>query len=90
VDKTIVVFRVWRAQPKTCIALFPMEEERYGDGRRCCGSYEHVGQHGAADYRGVMQATRPAKPDEYAALKRELESAPYNYVFDVRERKPRA
>lgn len=35
-------------------------------------SYEHVGQHAAADYYAVIQHTRPAIPQEYAALADEL------------------
>lgn len=47
-----------------------------------CSSFEHVGQHGAADV-GVMANLRPALPREYADLKRELESAPYHYYLRV-------
>lgn len=35
-------------------------------------SYEHVGQHGEANYSAVMIGTVPAKPKQYAALKNEL------------------
>ncbi len=65
----LVVFRRWR-DCGTIIALFPeLPADIYGD---YCGSYEHVGQHGGADYWGVIQQTVPAKPHEYADLAEEL------------------
>lgn len=78
---TEVIFRVWRANPKTVIALFPYE---IADARGLyCSSYEHIGQHGGADYNGVIAATRPATADEYSSLKSELESYPYTYRLKV-------
>ena len=79
---TVVVFRRWRGFGQTIIALFPEEVDR-----GFCNSYEHVGQHGMADYAGVIQKTTPATPEEYADLKRELEAAPYNYVLQVKKRR---
>ncbi len=77
---TKVVFRVWK-DTDTVIALFPQIDE----GQGFCGSYERVGQHSGADYSGVIWATRPAKPQEYAPLAKELESV--GYVLDIRTRK---
>ena len=95
--KTVVVFRKWPANEKVShyrlrrdrisggvIALFPGVAE--GD-PGMCSSFEHVGQHGMADYRGVIQKTVPARLEEYAGMKRELESAPYYYNLDVRTRR---
>lgn len=80
---TVVVFRKWpKSEGGTVLALFPYEQASHG----LCSSYEHVGQHGGADYAGCIGRTKPAKPEEYAALKRELESAPYHYQLDVRKR----
>jgi hypothetical protein len=82
-DRTQVVFRKWRpSHGSSVIALLPQEQssEHY------CSSYEHVGQHGGADYDGVMRMTRPATMKEYADLKAELEGAPYHYVLDIRRR----
>lgn len=39
--------------------------------------YSHVGQHASCDF-GWYHTTRPARPAEYADLKRELESIGYN------------
>ncbi len=78
-----VVFRVWHTG--SVIALFPQIDEGHG----LCSSYEHVGQHGTADYNHCIASTRPAKPEEYADLKRELESAPYRYVLQVYHRRPK-
>ena len=96
-EKTVVVFRKWPANEQISyyrlrrdrlsggiIALFPGIAER---DLGMCSSFEHVGQHGMADYRGVIQKTAPACPEEYAGLKRELESAPYYYNLDVRTRR---
>jgi hypothetical protein len=68
-EKTLVVFRQWR-DTGGVIALFPeLPSDLYG---YFCDSYERVGQHGGADYSGVVFATKPAMPKEYRALRREL------------------
>ena len=43
-----------------------------------CDSYEHVGQHGGADYWGVIQQTTPTSPAEAADLAEELTRIGYN------------
>jgi len=78
--KTVVIFRVWKGETQTVLALFP--EIDFGNYH--CDSYEHVGQHGGADYTGCIARTRPAKPAEYRLLKQELESIGYN--LEVRRR----
>ena len=65
----LVVFRRWE-DTGDIIALFP-EIPADIDGRYCM-SYEHVGQHGAADFQGVIQNSVPVTPREYARLAREL------------------
>jgi len=80
--KTIVIFRKWHNGD--IIALFP-EVPHTRDGYDCV-CFEHVGQHGQADYVGVVALTDPATPAEYQALKKELESHPYHYDLDVRRR----
>jgi len=78
-EKTLVVFRYWY-KPKDnpgVIALFPEIDE----GNYYCSSYQHVGQHGDADYQGVIAATRPASESEYRDLKQELESLGYNLLI---------
>ena len=49
----IVIFRRWKDEPNSVIALFP----RIDSGRGLCSSYEHIGQHGGADYDLVMTKT---------------------------------
>lgn len=86
-DKTLVIFRVWtgvnkfgtRPEPQV-IALFPAVDE----GNGYCSSYEHVGQHGGADYRNVMRGTRAATAAEFTPLMRELQGI--GYKLDVRKR----
>lgn len=77
-----VVFRKYKKDGEI-IALFPglPHDHRY------CMSFVHVGQHGGADYNLVVRSTVPAKPEEFASLKLELESKPYNYQLDVGTRR---
>ena len=58
------------------IALFPTEPATLDPNE--CTSYQHIGQHGAADVRGMIQATRPALPAEFVPLLAELESIGYD------------
>jgi hypothetical protein len=88
-DVTPVVFRAWRngkGNGEGIIALFPRDTWRDSRGVLVCQSFEHVGQHGGADYSHVIRATRPAQPQEFAALKRELEGVPYCYALRVLKR----
>jgi hypothetical protein len=42
-----------------------------------CDSYEHVGQHGGADYYGVVPRTKPCSLEEAADLMAELQRIGY-------------
>mgnify|MGYP001613672705 CR=1 FL=1 len=82
---TPVIFRKYGpGRGGEVIALFPAEA--YDLQGYLCSSYVHVGQHGSADPHHVVRYTRPAKPDEYAALKAELEAVPYGYRLKVYSR----
>ena len=86
-----VVFRRWpEAQGGDVIALFPnmAETDEYNADRVM--SYQHVGQHGAADYAHVVNVTRPATLLEFAPLLAELSGiyAP-DCVFQVCQRRPK-
>lgn len=70
--KTQIIFRYWR---KDVIALFPYE---IADMKGNCLSYQHVGQHGAANYSAIVYESRPATQAELANLKEELERLGYN------------
>ena len=65
--KTKVVFRVWKPTDEdaleSVIAFFPDIDEGKGQ----CSSYMHCGQHGGADYVGLLTRTRPATPEERVA-----------------------
>jgi hypothetical protein len=64
----VVVFRKWKNGD--LIALFPeLPADIHG---RYCDAYEHVGQHGGADYFGVIQQTKPCSLDDAADLITEL------------------
>ena len=74
-DTDVVVFRRWK-DCKSIIALFPeIPADIFG---RYCEAYEHVGQHGGADYHGVIQATTPVELVEATDLAEELERIGYN------------
>lgn len=83
---TPVLFRVHRSPVKygaDVTAVFPCEPADYsGDAMSC---YVHIGQHGQCSLAWYYE-TRPAKPEEYAELKAELESAPYCYRLKVYQR----
>ena len=69
------------------IALFP---EIPADNQGLfCSSFAHIGQHCAADYNGMIRATTPATPVEFESLRKELESAPYHYVLNIRNKATR-
>lgn len=71
--KTEVIFRKFKNGD--VIALFPYEIEDY---HANCLSYEHNGQHSAADYWHCIAKSKPAKLNEYTDLFKELESLGYN------------
>lgn len=68
-EETLVIFRRWR-DTGGIIALFPELPADYQG--QFCDAYEHVGQHGGADYHGVLQATRAVSIDEARDLITEL------------------
>lgn len=75
-DVTAVVFRKW---PKRAggdvVALMPYED--YDNTGSHCTCYEHLGQHGGADYAGVIAGTKAASVAEYTPLLRELKQIGY-------------
>ena len=73
-----IIFRKWAGKLGGIIALFPeipATVEAWD-----CMSYEHVGQHGAAT-PNLVDCTVPATEEEYAPLKRELESIGYDLAI---------
>lgn len=78
--KTTVIFRKWG--DRQIIALFP--EHPHDFAGRFCVCYAHIGQHGGADYYGMINRTTPATLTEYADLKAELESI--GYVLEVKQK----
>ena len=68
-QETLVIFRRWR-DTGGIIAIFPELPSDYEG--RFCDAYEHVGQHGGADYHGVLLATRPVSVNEARDLIAEL------------------
>lgn len=71
-----VLFRIDRRDdPRDVYALFPdLPADRAG---RYCTCYAHVGQHSSADYAGCVARSRPARPEEFASLARELTGRGY-------------
>jgi len=78
--ETPVIFRRWVVEEDAIgdgvIALFPTHPSDSMSWLNM-DSYERIGQHGSADYGVVTRNSRPATPDEYANLKRELEGQGY-------------
>lgn len=82
---TKVVFRRWK--DGDIIALFP--DAPWSRCDYSTTSYMHVGQHGAADYAGVIAATRPARKDEYRDLLAELRGIGYTDLRVVKRARPK-
>ena len=77
-----VIFRRWRHEGKEVIALFPYDQV----GDYWCNSYEHVGQHGGADYNLVIRYTKPAdiNDEDVQALMKELTEIGYDLTIRKR------
>lgn len=82
-NETPVIFRIERRKGGEVTAVFPCEPHDI-DGRNM-SCYAHVGQHGGCSHQFAWSGRR-AKPEEYADLKQELESAPYGYRLKVYQR----
>ena len=82
-EETPVIFRIERRKDGEVTAVFPCEPSDYEGRTMTC--YAHIGQHGGCSHEFVSSGRR-ATPDEYADLKRELESAPYGYRLKVYKR----
>jgi hypothetical protein len=73
---TPVIFRKWKkSEGGDVFALFPYDLGT--DDPYTCSSYQHIGQHSAADPYHCIQMSERATPEEYAPLKAELESIGY-------------
>lgn len=82
---TKVVFRKWKGGD--VIALFP--DVPWNQHDYTTASYMRVGQHGAADYTGVIAATRPAREPEYRDLLAELKAIGYDDLRIVQRARPK-
>ena len=71
-EKTKVYFRI--DFDGVVFALFP----ELNVGSNYCTSYQHVGQHGGADFDYCMLQSHPATPHDYEPLKEELTERGYN------------
>lgn len=84
-QETIVLFRV--DNDGVCFAIFPFEPvNRSGT---LVSVYARVGGHSSGDLRGMIDTSRPATPEEYRAIERELTGYPYRYKLAIRKRTPR-
>lgn len=77
-EKTKVIFRVFTdgVAIGDVIALFP--EIPYTHHSNDCECYQHIGQHGRANYRNLLSVTRMATVEEYRPLYRELQGIGYD------------
>ena len=71
-----IVIRVWKGDDSDVFALFPvLPADNAG---YLCTSYQHIGQHAAADYRLCIRNSRPARKAEAADLLAELRAIGYH------------
>jgi len=73
--KTKVIFRRFK-NDGSVIAIFP-EMPGTNNWAFDCGSYEHIGQHGACSVH-IAEIATLATPEEYKDLRAELESIGYD------------
>lgn len=83
-ELTRVIFRkMHKKHGGNVLALFPDEPwDKWGHHITC---YAHVGQHGAAEWYGVINKSRPATADEYWDLALELKGL--GYKLAIRQRR---
>lgn len=86
--ETETVFRVY--PDGDVIALFPYEAADRRGALYACVCYQHVGQHGGADYDAVIDSTRPASEDESRPLADELERIGYRIKRITRRSRAKA
>ena len=77
-----VCFRAYRDNGEI-IAIFPTMPESYN--AYMCRTYEHFGQHGAADPLHMVEITTPAQEEQYTDLHRELISIGYDNLRIVQK-----
>lgn len=66
---------IFRTDEYGVTAYFPdLPHDREG---KFCTCYAHVGQHSGADLKHCLATSKEATPEEYAALKNELENIGY-------------
>jgi hypothetical protein len=83
---TDVLFRKWNASNGGgIIALFPEPDELCDFGR--CWTYMEEEGLRQANPEAVMAATKPAQPEEYAAIQKVLQSPPWNWELTVLQRR---
>ena len=78
--QTEVVFRI--DKEGIVFAMFPHEVATL---QGHVTSYEHIGQHSSADYKGCIRTTKKATPEQALPLYEELERLGYNLVVVRRQ-----
>jgi hypothetical protein len=61
-----IIFRFWK---NVVIALFPYIIDNNRGDVMC---YQHIGQHGSADYGYIIESSKPATKEQYQPLLNEL------------------
>lgn len=84
--KTTVIYRRYKSGNKSVVALFPAIE---GDCSGGCLSYEHVGQHGAANYNHVVAITTPADAQSADVIELHNELIGIGYKLRIAKRRNR-
>lgn len=76
--KTVVIFR--KEKEGNILAVFPYNIADWNGNMTC---YAHLGQHSAMSPE-YLKETKPCKPEEYKALKNELEGLGYDLKVQTR------
>lgn len=86
--KTEVLFRVSKGDRQEVVAILSDAGAVTFDARGEATCYAHAGQHGTCHVAWYLdpKRTRVARPPEYAALKKELESIGYDLIVRFKRR----
>ena len=84
--KTTVIYRRYKSGDKSVVALFPEIE---GDCSGNCLAYEHIGQHGAANYNHMVAITTPADAQEDDVIELHNELIGIGYELRIAKRRNR-
>lgn len=78
-EKAIVQFYIDKDEPEQVFAFFPHDEWSRNGREVFYTSYSHIGQHSGCS-KAYVKECQKATPEQYAALKKELEGIGYEVI----------